>query len=227
MRTCCCRTTRQVFGSGIIGVCDVCGTRQAVIILQKERFKLCVLDFLNKSWVTRRPSRAPRFPPYRSDRISFDTAVSKLGPLLGDPPDADEDWCGTHGPDHSRCVRRYQTVLLDAAIRFAKDGCEVLIPEVKRRPGYRFSGSTSPLGPEPILAGGMSLSGSSRTRKLVLYFQDALNCLRSRPMADAGKTALFGIGFGARSRLGVAGEEQKLTAVVLVVPSARASVRLR
>ena len=55
-----------VFGSGIIGVCDICGTRQAVIVLSKERFKLCVLDFLNKSWIKSDKKPGAPLPPYRS-----------------------------------------------------------------------------------------------------------------------------------------------------------------
>ena len=43
--------TDAEFGTGVVGVCDICGTRQAVIVLKKERFKLCVLDFLNKTWL--------------------------------------------------------------------------------------------------------------------------------------------------------------------------------
>ncbi|MGA7847351.1 MAG: dienelactone hydrolase family protein, partial [Thermoplasmata archaeon] len=204
-----------IFGAGIIGVCDICGKRQAVIVLQKERFKLCVLDFLNKSWVGSTAKPGAPLPPYRSDRIWFDTAVAGSGhasAILLTPTKLVRHPTVLITPD----VYGITTVLLDAAIRFAKDGYEVLIPEVGKTEGIGF--------PEHLatrtgayLAGGVPLR-SSRTRKLVLYFQDALNYLRSRPMADPGKTALFGIGFGASLALGVAGEEQKLTAVVLAYP---------
>ena len=65
------------FGSGVIGACDICGRRQAVIVLQKERYQLCVLDFLNKSWTgsTKKPG-AP-LPPYRSERIWFPTRAGR------------------------------------------------------------------------------------------------------------------------------------------------------
>ena len=50
------------FGTGVVGVCDICGTRQAVVVLTKERFKLCVLDFLNKTWIKtdKKPGVRPR-----------------------------------------------------------------------------------------------------------------------------------------------------------------------
>jgi dienelactone hydrolase len=204
-----------VFGSGIIGVCDICGKRQAVIVLQKERFKLCVLDFLNKSWLSTTIKPGAPLPPYRSDRVWFETASAKTGKssaILLSPTKVVRHPTVLVTPD----VYGITTVLLDAAIRFAKDGYEVLLPEVGKTPGIGF--------PEHLatrtgayLAGGVPLQ-SARTRKLVLYFQDALAYLRTRPMADPDKTAVFGVGFGGSLALGVAGEEQKLNAVVLAYP---------
>jgi dienelactone hydrolase len=205
----------EVFGSGIIGVCDICGKRQAVIVLQKERYKLCVLDFLNKSWADSTVKPGAPLPPYRSDRVWFDTAVAKSGTstaILLTPTKVVRHPTILITPD----VYGLTTVLLDAAIRFAKDGYEVLIPEVGKVPGIGFPEHLATRS-GAYLAGGVPLQ-SSRTRKLLLYFQDALNYLRSRPMADTDKTAIFGVGFGASLALGVAGEEQKLTAVVLAYP---------
>jgi len=205
----------QVFGSGIIGVCDVCGTRQAVIVLQKERFKLCVLDFLNKSWLTTTSKPGAPLPPYRSDRIWFDTAVSKSGhssAILLTPTKVVRHPTVLITPD----VYGVTTVLLDAAIRFAKDGYEVLIPEVNKTPGVGFPEHFATRA-GAYMGGGVPLR-SARTRKLVIYFQDALNCLRTRPLADPEKTAVFGVGFSGSLALGVAGEEQKLSAVVLAYP---------
>ncbi len=205
----------QVFGSGVIGICDVCGKRQAVIVLQKERYKLCVLDFLNKSWLNTTVKPGAPLPPYRSDRIWFDTSTSKSGHSTGillTPTKVVRHPTVLITPD----LYGVTTVLLDAAIRFAKDGYEVLVPEVGKTPGIGF--------PEHLvtrsgayLAGGVPLQ-SSRTRKLVLYLQDALHALRTRPLADADKTALFGVGFGGSLAIGVAGEEQKLTAVAVAYP---------
>jgi dienelactone hydrolase len=205
----------EIFGSGIIGVCDICGKRQAVIVLQKERYKLCVLDFLNKSWTGTTIKPGAPLPPYRSDRVWFDTAIAKSGTstaILLTPTKVVRHPTVLITPD----VYGVTTVLLDAAIRFAKDGYEVLIPEVGKVPGIGFPEHLATRG-GAYLAGGVPLR-SSRTRKLVLYFQDALTYLRSRPLADFEKAAIFGVGFGASLALGVAGEEQKLTAVALAYP---------
>lgn len=205
----------QEFGSGVIGVCDICGKRQAVIVLQKERFKLCVLDFLNKSWTESTVKPGAPLPSYRSDRIWFDTSATSSGnasAILLTPTKVVRHPTILITPD----VYGVTTVLLDAAIRFAKEGFEVLIPEVGNAHGIGF--------PEHLvtrtgayLGGGVPLR-SSRARKLLLYFQDALTYLRARPMADVEKSALFGTGFGAALALGVAGEEQKLSAVVVAYP---------
>ncbi len=204
-----------VFGSGVIGVCDICGKRQAVIVLQKERYKLCVLDFLNKTWLNTTIKPGAPLPPYRSDRIWFETAQSKTGQstaIVLTPTKVVRHPTVLITPD----VYGVTTVLLDAAIRFAKDGYEALIPEVSKTAGIGFSEHlTTRTG--AYLGGGVPLQ-SARTRKLVLYYQDALQCLRNRPLADSEKTAIFGVGFGGSLALGVAGEEQKLSAVVLAYP---------
>jgi dienelactone hydrolase len=204
-----------VFGSGVIGVCDVCGTRQAVIVLQKERFKLCVLDFLNKSWVTTTTKPGAPLPAYRSDRIWFETAVAVSGhssAILLTPTKVVRHPTVLITPD----VYGATTVLLDAAIRFAREGYEVMIPEVATTPGIGFlEYVTSRSG--AYLAGGVPL-GSRRIRRLVLYFQDALAYLRTRPLADPDKSAVFGVSFGGSLALGVAGEEQKLSAVAVAYP---------
>lgn len=204
-----------VFGSGIIGVCDICGKRQAVIVLQKERFKLCVLDFLNKSWINSTNQPGAPLPPYRSDRIWFDTPQTKSGhstAILLTPTKIVRHPTVLITPD----VYGVTTVLLDAGIRFARDGYEVLIPEVASASGAGFAEHLATRS-GAYFAGGVPLR-SPRVRKLVLYFQDALTYLRTRSMVDADKTALFGLGFGGSIALGVAGEEQKLSAVVLAYP---------
>jgi dienelactone hydrolase len=205
----------EVFGSGIIGHCDICGKRQAVIVLQKERYKLCVLDFLNKSWLNSTVKPGAPLPPYRSDRIWFDTAISKSGhstAIVLTPTKVVRHPAVLIAPD----LYGVTTVLLDAAIRFAKDGYEVMIPEVGKTPGIGFPEHLATRS-GAYLSGGVPLQ-SARTRKLILYLQDALNCLRTRPLADPDKTAIFGVDFGASLALGVAGEEQKLSAVALAYP---------
>jgi dienelactone hydrolase len=205
----------EVFGSGIIGVCDICGKRQAVIVLEKERYKLCVLDFLNKTWLTTNNKPGAPLPPYRSDRIWFETPIAKSGrssAILLSPTKVVRHPTVLITPD----LYGVTTVLLDAAIRFAKDGYEVLIPEVNNTPGIGMSEHLS-TRTGAYLAGGVPLQ-SQRARKMVLYFQDALNGLRTRPLADADKSAIFGVGFGGSLALGVASEEQKLSALVLAYP---------
>jgi dienelactone hydrolase len=205
----------EVFGSGIIGVCDICGKRQAVIVLDKERFKLCVLDFLNKSWLTTQKKPGAPLPPYRSDRIWFETPIAKSGrssAIMLTPTKVVRHPTVLITPD----LYGVTTVLLDAAIRFAKDGYEVLIPEVNNTPGIGMSEHLS-TRTGAYLGGGVPLQ-SARARKMVLYFQDALNGLRTRPLADPDKSGIFGVGFGGSLALGVASEEQKLSALVLAYP---------
>jgi dienelactone hydrolase len=205
----------EVFGSGIIGVCDICGKRQAVIVLQKERYKLCVLDFLNKTWLTSTIKPGAPLPPYRSDRIWFDTTASKTGQasaILLTPTKVVRHPTILITPD----LYGVTTVLLDAGIRFAKDGYEVLIPEVNNTTGFGMPDHlTTRAG--AYLRGGVPLQ-SARARKMILYFQDALATVRARPLADADKAALFGAGFGGSLALGMAAEEPKLSAVVLAYP---------
>jgi dienelactone hydrolase len=205
----------EVFGSGVIGVCDICGKRQAVIVLQKERFKLCVLDFLNKSWINTTAKPGAPLPPYRSDRVWFDTRVAKSGhstAIVLTPTKIVRHPTVLITPD----LYGVTTVLLDAGIRFAKEGFEVLIPEVGKTPGIGFPEHLATRA-GAYFSGGVSLQ-SARIRKLVLYLQDALACLRTRPLADPDKTAVFGLDFGGSLALGVAGEEQKLSAVVMAYP---------
>jgi dienelactone hydrolase len=205
----------EVFGSGVIGVCDICGKRQAVIVLQKERFKLCVLDFLNKSWLATTVKPGAPLPPYRSERVWFDTAVSKSGRSSAidlTPTKVVRHPTVLITPD----VYGLTTVLLDAAIRFAKDGYEVLLPEIGKTPGIGFPEHLA-IRSGAYLGRGVPLP-SPRTRKLILYFQDALAFLRTRALVDPDKAALFGAGFGGSLAIGVAGEEQKLTALVVAYP---------
>ena len=118
------------FGSGIVGVCDVCGKRQAVIVLQKERFKLCVIDFLNKKWIgSPAPSPGSRAPLFRSERVWFPTTAVKAGQaqaVVLSPTRVVRHPGVLIAPD----VHGLTTAILDGAIRLAQQGFEVLLPDV-------------------------------------------------------------------------------------------------
>jgi dienelactone hydrolase len=203
------------FGSGVIGPCDVCGKRQAVIVLTKERFKLCVIDFLNKTWVASKAKPGAPLPPYRSERVTFPTDAIASGEAAGIllvPTKIVKHPIVLITPE----VYGITTSLLDASIHFARAGFEVLIPDV---------GKTGLFGPTDHLSsrlairtkGGVPVT-SPRIAKLVRYYADALNYLRGREMVDAEKSAVFGLSFGGSIALAVAGIDQKLSAVALAYP---------
>ncbi len=205
----------EEFGSGVVGVCDICGVRQAVIVLNKERYQLCVLDFLNKTWLKSEKKPGAPVPLYRSDRIWFDTdaiASGKAPAIVLSPTKIVRHPVVLITPD----VYGITTTLLDAAIRFAWDGFEVLIPDV---------GKTDGIGPAhhvALRAGarfgrGVSLR-SKRVVDLLRLYADALGVLRDRDMADPAKTAVFGASYGASLALGLAAQDTQLTAVALAYP---------
>jgi dienelactone hydrolase len=203
------------FGSGIIGTCDVCGKRQAVIVLSKERFKLCVLDFLNKTWTA--PGLAPGapLPPYRSERLWYPTervATGKAPAILLTPTRQVRHPQVLVTPD----IFGLTTSVLDAGIRMAREGFEVLLPDV---------GKTTGIGPSDHLAmrvgarfrAGVPLA-SKRVTHLRGLYADALRFLRGREMADADHTAVLGISYGGSLAIALAGEDARLAAILLAYP---------
>ena len=203
------------FGSGVIGVCDICGKRQAVIILQKERYKLCVLDFLNKTWVGSKVVPGRPLPPYRSERIWFETDASPAGratAILLTPTKATKHPGILLTPD----IFGLTTMLLDAGVRFAREGFEVLLPDLTRIDGISATEFVS-LRADVLFRGGVRVE-SPGVRKLVGLYLDALKFLRSRPMVDPAKTGIFGASYGGSLALAVAGEDQSLSAVGVAFP---------
>jgi len=203
------------FGSGVIGVCDICGTRQAVIVLSKERFKLCVIDFLNKTWIKTEKKPGVPAPLYRSDRIWYETGAVPSGraqAIVLSPTKPIKHPVVLVTPD----VYGITTTLLDAAIRFARDGYEVLIPDVFKTDG---------IGPGHHVAmrsgvqfrGGVAVE-SPRVAQLLHLYVDALGHLRGREMVDPTKTAVFGSSYGGSLALGVAAQDTRLAAVALAYP---------
>lgn len=204
------------FGSGVIGVCDMCGTRQAVIVLQKERYKLCVIDFLNKTWLKSDRTPGAPLPSYRSERVWFETdSVSgRKAPAVILVPTKT-----VRHPTVLICPDLYglTTTLLDAAIRFAREGFEVLIPDVGKTPGLGMR-HVAALRSGVLLRGGVPVNSKS-VHQLVQLYSDALEFLRHREMVDPAKSALFGTSFGASLALALACRDQKLGAVALAYPA--------
>ena len=203
------------FGSGVIGVCDVCGTRQAVIVLQKERFKLCVIDFLNKTWLQSRRAPGAPLPPYHSERIWFESKAASEGrapAIVLTPTKQVRHPSVLITPD----VYGLTTTLLDAAIRFAREGFEVLMPDLTKTAGFGTTLHFALRG-DVRFRGGISIH-SRRVANIVELYTDALNTLRARDMVDPAKTALFGTSYGASLALALAAHDPKLAAVVLAYP---------
>lgn len=205
------------FGSGVIGVCDVCHKRQAVIVLQKERFQLCVLDFLNKSWLDTKAKPGRPLPPYRSERLWYPTefAASGTAPAIRLSPTKEVRRPAVLiTPD----VYGLTTTLLDAGIRCARAGFEVLLPDLTKTDGLSPADHLS-LRTDLQFRGGVRLE-SPRVRRLVGLYGDALRSLRGYPLVDPEKVALFGAYYGASFALALAGEDRRVAAVAVASPVA-------
>ncbi len=204
------------FGSGVIGVCDICGVRQAVVILEKERYQLCVLDFLNKTWTqTDRPPGAP-LPPYRSERIWFDTGAFSGRPapaIVLSPTKVVRRPVALVVPD----VYGLTTPVLDAGIRLAREGFEVLLPDLGKTDGV------SPRHHLALRAGARLSSGVSARakpiRELLELFTDALTYLVNRPMVDSAKVGVIGLGYGATLAGLLAVQDPRPKALALADPA--------
>ena len=203
------------FGSGIVGVCDICGERQAVVVLSKERFKLCVLDFLNKTWIKTDKKPGMPTPVYRSDRVTFPTSVTRRGTAQGvvlTPTKAVKHPVVLLTPD----TYGITTTMLDAAIRFARAGFEILVPDLVK--SNESTASVHVALRSGVLARGGVPVTSPRVRRLVQLYRDALDYLRSREMVDPSKAAVFGTSYGASLALALAAEDTRLAAVALAYP---------
>jgi carboxymethylenebutenolidase len=203
------------FGSGVIGICDICGERQAVIVLSKERYKLCVIDFLNKAWVTSDKKPGAPAPAYRSERVAFESVSTPGGSapaivLSSTKPVKRPAILVT--PD----VYGLTTTLLDAAIRFAREGFEVMVPDVGKT-GHIGASHHVTLRSGVRFRGGVPM-GSKRVRDLVNLYQDAFEYLRGRELVDPAKSGVFGASYGASLALALAARETRLTTAVLAYP---------
>ncbi len=203
------------FGSGVVGVCDICGTRQAVIVLTKERFKLCVLDFLNKTWIKTDKKPGVPVPLYRSERVWFESPAvpgGKAQGILLRPAKQVRHPIVLVTPD----AYGLTTTVLDAGIRFAREGFEVLMPDTVKTAGVgALDQATMSSGAR--LRGGVPVA-SKRVRTLLRLYQDALEYLRGGEMVDPTKSAVFGISYGGSLALALAAQETQLSAVALAYP---------
>lgn len=203
------------FGSGVIGVCDICGTRQAVIVLTKERFKLCVIDFLNKTWL--KTDKKPGVPPplYRSERVWFESSASRVGKapaVVLTPSKVVRHPVVLIAPDTFGLT----TTVLDAAIRLAREGFEVLMPDLVKTDGIGGWHHVS-LRASAAARGGVAVD-APRNARLVDLYADALAYLRGREMVDPARSAVFGASYGASLALALAARETRLSAVALAYP---------
>jgi len=203
------------FGAGVIGVCDVCGTRQAVVVLSKERFKLCVIDFLNKTWTKSGKKPGVPVPLYHSERVWFPTDTTRSGQAQGvllSPSKVVKRPALLITPE----VYGLTTTLLDAAIRFAKEGFEVLLPDTAK------SGGIGPRHHATMWTGAKFRGGvpvaSKQVGDFVRFYTDAFEYLRARELVDPGKSAVFGASYGGSLALALAARENRLGAVVLAYP---------
>ena len=203
------------FGSGVIGVCDVCGHRQAVIVLQKERFQLCVLDFLNKTWTRPGLTAGAPLPPYRSERIWFPSGAVPGGKAPGivlTPTKLVRHPVVFFAPD----VYGLTTSILDGAIRLAREGFEVFLPDVSKTLGVGPSDHVT-LRIGARFRGGVPLA-APRTVHLRRIYSDGLRYLRSREMVDPTKAAVIGLSYGGSLAAALAVEDAELTAAVVAYP---------
>jgi dienelactone hydrolase len=203
------------YGSGIIGVCDVCGKRQAVIVLARERFKLCVIDFLNKAWIGGTATPGAPLPPYRSERIWYPTTATPNGrapAILLRPTRIVRHPAVLVTPE----VHGLTTAVLDAGIRFAREGFEVLLPDIDR---------AGLVGPRDHLAlrlgarGGGVPSQAPGVVRLTELYSDGLDYLQGLEMIDTSHLAVAGLSYGASLAMVLAAQDQRLSALALAYPA--------
>jgi dienelactone hydrolase len=206
---------QPVFGTGIVGVCDICHARQAVIVLSKERYKLCVQDFLNKSWLrtTEKPgaltlpfSSFTEYVPTRA--VPGGQAISvRLKPTKTVKHPLVTIVTDIFGPTAE---------VLEAGIRFARAGYEVVIPDIGRTPGFglpkhMFDWSMN------ALTGTVPISASKRERLFKVVDVCRRKALEDITV-DPSHQAIFGISYGGALALAYATESTDLSAVVLAYP---------
>jgi len=174
-----------------------------------------VIDFLNKAWIKTDNKAGSPAPLYRSERIEFPTTVTspKRAPaIVLSPTKTVRHPVVLITPD----VYGLTTAVLDAAIRFAREGFEVLIPEITKTDGIG-GGHHMALRRGAWFGGGVRVD-DARVADLVRLYGDALAYLLTRDMVDPSKAAVFGASYGGSLALAVAAGNTKLAAVALAYP---------
>jgi carboxymethylenebutenolidase len=203
------------FGSGVVGVCDICHQRQAVIILSKERFKLCVIDFLNKAWVKTEAKPAAAIPPFTSSReylpsravpggrapvvVLSPTKVVKRASVLVVPE-----------------VFGLTTQVLEAGVRLAHEGFEVILPDFAKMPGVNLL-TYARLRGYRMLFDSVPVSQSHREAYLRVL-DDCRRYVKSRPLVDPTHFGVLGISYGGALALAYAAQTPEVGTVALAYP---------
>ncbi len=203
------------FGSGVVGVCDICHQRQAVIILSKERFKLCVIDFLNKAWIKTEAKPAAATPPFTSSREYLPTRAVPGGraPVVVLTP--------------TKLVKRpsvlvvpevfgLTTQVLEAGVRLAHEGYEVILPDFAKTPGVNLM-TYAKLRGYRMLFDSVPVS-QTRREPYLRVLEDCRLYLRSRPMVDPTHFGVLGISYGGALALAYAAQTPEVETVALAYP---------
>jgi len=203
------------FGSGVVGVCDICHQRQAVIILSKERFKLCVIDFLNKAWIKTEAKPAAPAPPFTSSREYLPSRAVPGGraPVVVLSP--------------TKMVKRpsvlvvpevfgLTTQVLEAGVRLAHEGFEVILPDFAKTPGMNLM-TYAKLRGYRMLFDSVPVSQSHREPYLRVL-EDCRLYVKSRPMVDPTHFGVLGISYGGALALAYAAQTPEVETVALAYP---------
>ncbi|MCL4324684.1 MAG: dienelactone hydrolase family protein [Candidatus Thermoplasmatota archaeon] len=211
-------TESREFGAGVVGVCDVCHKRQAVIILNKERFKLCVLDFLNKSWIKSEEKPAAFTFPFSSSTDFIRTSAVPGGVLHAirlKPSKLVKHPLVMIVPDPVGV----STQNIEAAVRFARAGYDVVMPDTGRIPGLSFVVDYVLDRGTRFLKGAVLLPASRRLRLLRVMDACRRHVLQD-DMIDPSRQAIYGASYGATFALAYAAESEGIKAVALAYPYA-------
>ncbi len=202
----------EAFGAGVVGPCDICGVRQAVIVLSKERYKLCVLDFLNKSWIKTTAAPAAHTAPFTSSTHFLPTRAVPGGvvPVIVLSP--------TKEVKHPSAlvvpeVYGLTTQVIEAGVRLAHEGYEVAIPDFVRIHGMNLW-TWAKLRSSKVLLDRVHISQSSRGRAYRLM-EDCRKLLLSRPLVNPDRQALVGMSYGGSLALGYAAQTPSISGVAV------------
>lgn len=203
------------FGAGVVGVCDICKVRQAVIVLQKEGFKLCVLDFLNKSWIKTAASPKGHLLPFKSTTEFVPCRAvpgGRVPVIVLSPSEELKRPSALVIPE----VYGLTTQVLEAGVRLAHQGYEVAIPDFVRIHGVNFW-TAAKLRASKILLDEVHISQSHRDRAFRIL-ETTRKFLLSRPFVVPDRQVVVGLSYGGSLALGFAAQTPGLSGVALAYP---------